>query len=237
MPSAAFKFANEYIPQMLMQQAMQRDPVAPPAPPMPEPAPVPLPQQGPTSTNQMAIAAPHAISEHEAAPAQKAASFEAQLVQMVVEKEASIFSGLGTLARGAMKAAPAMAKGVGNMARGAMRAAPALATGVGNMARGAYAVTKPITGLVTGGLPGAVRGFGGAAQSISKGGIPAALGAGLALYGGYKTLRNPIVVDSQGVNFRSPVRIPNMRFRSPIDVGGMGGGGGIRFQKPVKVLW
>lgn len=219
MPSAAFKFANEYIPQMLMQQAMQRDPVAPPAPPMPEPAPVPLPQQGPTSTNQMAIATPHAISEHEAAPAQKAASFEAQLVQMVVEKEASIFSGLGTLARGAM------------------RAAPALATGAGNMARGAYAVTKPITGLVTGGLPGAVRGFGGAAQSISKGGIPAALGAGLALYGGYKTLRNPIVVDSQGVNFRSPVRIPNMRFRSPIDVGGMGGGGGIRFQKPVKVLW
>lgn len=219
MPSAAFKFANEYIPQMLMQQAMQRDPVAPPAPPMPEPAPVPLPQQGPTSMNQMAIATPHAISEHEAAPAQKAASFEAQLVQMVVEKEASIFSGLGTLARGAM------------------RAAPALATGVGNMARGAYALTKPVTGLVTGGLPGAARGFRGAAQSIAEGGIPAALGAGLALYGGYKTLRNPIVVDSQGVNFRSPVRIPNMRFRSPIDTTGFGGGGGIRFQKPVKVLW
>lgn len=219
MPSAAFKFANEYIPQMLMQQAMQRDPVAPPVPPMPEPAPVPLPQQGPTSTNQMAIAPPHAISEHEAAPAQKAASFEAQLVQMVVEKEASIFSGLGTLARGAMRAAPAMAKGVGNMARGA------------------YAVTKPVTGLVTGGLSGAARGFGGAAQSIAKGGAPAALGAGLALYGGYNMLRNPIVVDSQGVNFRSPVRIPNMRFRSPIDTTGFGSGGGIRFQKPVKFLW
>lgn len=219
MSSAAYKFANEYIPQMLMQQMMQRDPVAPPAPPLPEPAPVPLPQQGPTSMNQMSISSPRALAEHEAVPAQKAASFEAQLVRLVVEKEASFFSGLGTLARGAMKAAPAVAKGVGNMARGA------------------YAVTKPVTGLVTGGLSGAARGFAGAGQSIAKGGAPAALGAGLALYGGYNTLRNPIVVDSQGVNFRSPVRIPNMRFRSPIDTTGLGTGGGIRFQKPVKVLW
>lgn len=225
MASAAFKFANQYIPQMLMQQIQQRDPVAPSAPPLPEPAPVPLPQQGPTSTTQMPIAAPQALVEHEAAP-QKAARFEAQLVQLAIEKDAGVFSAMGSIARG-----------IGSAAAGTARAVPTMARGVGNMARGAYAVTKPVTGLVTGGLPGMTRGFGAAANSIGKGGVPAALGAGLALYGGYNTLRNPIVVDSQGVNFRSPVRIPNMRFRPPVDLGGAGTGGGVRFQNPVKVLW
>jgi hypothetical protein len=227
MESAAFKFANEYVPQMLMQQIEQRDPVAPAAPPLPEPAPVPLPQQGPTGVNQSAVSAPRPLVEHDAAPSpQKAASFETQLVRLVAEKQAGVFGALGTMARGLGTAGATVA-----------RATPTMARGVGNMARGAYAVTKPVTGLVTGGLPGMARGFGGAAQSISKGGVPAALGAGLALYGGYNTLRSPIVADSQGVNFRSPVRIPNMRFRPPVDVGGMGTGGGIRFQKPVKVLW
>jgi hypothetical protein len=227
MESPAFKFANQYIPQMLMQQIGQRDPVAPSSPPLPEPAPVPLPQQGPTSVTQMPISAPHALAEHDAtAASQKTSSFEAQLVALVSEKQSGVLGALGTIARG-----------LGTAGAAVVRGAPTMARGVGNMARGAYAVTKPVTGLVTGGLPGMTRGFGNAAQSISRGGVPAALGAGLALYGGYNTLRNPVVVDSQGVNFRSPVRIPNMRFRSPVDVGGMGTGGGIRFQKPVKVLW
>ena len=173
----------------------------------------------------MGISTPHALAEHEAAP-QKAASFEAQLLELIAEKQSGVLGALGTMARGLGTAAGAVVRGTPTMARG-----------VGNMARGAYAVTKPVTGLVTGGLPGMARGFGNAAQSISKGGVPAALGAGLALYGGYNTLRSPIVVDSQGVNFRSPVRIPSTRFRSPVDVGGMGTGGGIRFQKPFKVLW
>lgn len=207
MPSPAYKFANEVLPLLLAEQAMQRDPVAPSEPPLPEVAPTPLP-------------------EEPAAEELKAASFEAQLVQLVLEKNASIASA----ARAAYHAA---GRGLAAVGRGVVGSG----NFVGNVGRGAFAVTKPLTGLATGGLRGAGRGVAAAGQSIAAGGAPAALGAGLALYGGYNTLRNPIIADGTGVRFRSPVHIPAMRFRPPITASGTFDGSGFRVQNPVKVLW
>lgn len=194
MTSSAYKFANEVLPLMLAEQAAQRDPVAPRQPPAPAPAPLPFPKPAESKI-----------------PAVKTASFEAQLVQLALEKDA----GLGGVLRG-----------IGSLGRG-----------VGNFGRGMWAVTKPFTGLLRGGLPGAGRGIMDAGRSIAAGGAPAVLGAGTGAYLGYSSLRSPIVAQGDSIRFQSPIRIPDGRFRSPITMRGIGTGGGIEIRNPIKTLW
>jgi hypothetical protein len=100
MSSDAYKFANEVLPLMLAEQAMGHDPVAPPSPPKPEPAPMPLP-------------------EEEAPLPAKAASFEAQLVQLACEKSAGLGGFLGSFGRGML----APARPLIGLARGGLAGA------------------------------------------------------------------------------------------------------------------
>lgn len=106
-----------------------------------------------------------------------------------------------------------------------------------NFGRGALATAKPLVGLFRGGLPGAGKGVVNAAKTIYKGGPAAAAGAGTALYAGYNTLRNPIVQDAESFRVQSPIRIPDVRWRSPIVTGPGAWGSGFRVQKPWKTLW
>lgn len=102
-----------------------------------------------------------------------------------------------------------------------------------NFGRGMLAATKPVTGLLRGGLPGAGRGLSEAAKTIYRGGPAVGAGAGAAVLLGASTLRNPIVSYGDGFKIQSPVHIPQMRFRSPVNINSSG----IRFQTPVKTLW
>ena len=130
---------------------------------------------------------------------------------------------------------------IGSVAENIARTAPTekdagLASGAMNFGRGMLAATKPITGLLGGGLGGMGRGFQTAGKMMYSGGqlSPAAMaGAGLAAYGMYNSLQNPIQRTGNGVRVRSPVRIPATRWRSPM----VASGGGVNIQSPVKVLW
>ena len=202
MASAAYKFANEVLPLMLADAAQGRQPQEDYS--QPNGAPV-LPQ-GPTATTSPAIPAPVQVEPHVAGPApQKAAAFEAQLVQLVSAK-------LRTKQSGYLNAAV-------------------------NFGRGALATAKPFIGLARGGLPGAGKGLVNAGKTIAKAGPAGAAGAGTALYAGYSTLRSPVVVDGEGIRVQSPVRIPQVRMRSPITARDGSWGSGVRFQTPWKTLW
>ena len=105
-----------------------------------------------------------------------------------------------------------------------------------NFGKGMYAATKPLTGLATGGFGGMGKGLQTAGKMMYTGGKfspAAAAGAGLAAYGMYNSLQNPIQQTGDGFRLRSPVKIPNVRLRSPV----VRDGGGINVQNPFKVLW
>lgn len=157
MPSAAYKFANEYLAQRLMQQTQHRDPVAPAQPAIPEPAPVPLPQQGPTATNSRGIEPPRALHEHDATPAAKAASFEAQLVALAVQKQASWAQAGAQLA---------------NFGRGVVGGlTPMVGSVAGSLAGGAAGAVRAGRAIARGGLPavlGTAAGLYGASQVMQS---------------------------------------------------------------------
>ena len=146
MPSAAYKFANEYLAQRFMQQANQRDPVMPAQPPLPEPAPVPLPQQGPTATTAPAIAPPRALQEHDATQP-KTASFEAQLVALATAKQAS------------WAQAPAQLLNFGRGIVGGL--APLAGSVAGSLAGGAAGAVGAGRAIARGGLPAVAGTVGG----------------------------------------------------------------------------
>lgn len=206
--SAAYKFANEVLPLMLSDMAQG----VPPAPSnYSNPAPKqPLPQ-GPTAATTPALQPAAPLQPHvpAAPPAQqKAARFETQLVALAEERLRDKEANLAAFGRGAM-----------------------------NFGRGALSVAKPVIGGIRGGLPGVGKGIVNAGKTIYKGGPAAAAGAATALYGGYKSLRSPIVEDGEGIRLQSPVRIPDVRFRSPVTMGRGAVTRGVRIQNPVVSLW
>ncbi len=106
-----------------------------------------------------------------------------------------------------------------------------------NFGRGALSLAKPVIGGIRGGLPGAGKGVVNAAKTIYKGGPAAAAGAAAGAYGLSQTVRNPIVQDAESFRVQSPIRIPEVRFRSPIVTGRGAYGSGFRVQTPWKTLW
>lgn len=119
---------------------------------------------------------------------------------------------------------------------GLMSTAGTLGRGALNFGKGMYAATKPLTGLATGGFRGMGKGLQTAGKLMYTGGKfspAAAAGAGVAAYGMYNSLQNPIQQTGDGVRLRSPIKIPNVRLRSPM----VADGGGVNVQNPFKVLW
>lgn len=200
MPSAAYKFANQVLPLALAEQAMAANPVAPAKPSIPEPAPVPLPQQGPTATTAPAIDPPRTLQEHDATAQQnKAASFEAQLVQLVVQKQAS------------WAQAPAQLFNLGRGIVGGV--APIAGSAIGSLAGGAAGAVRGIGGAVArGGLP-AVLGVGLGLYGASK-----------VMQSPIKVDRTGIRVQSPihipNMRFRSPIHESGggYRLRNPVKV-------------------
>lgn len=233
MNSAAYKFANQVMPLMLGDIAQGRAPDnynQPTEKYSPPNAVAPLPQ-GPTATNVSAIPPQGRIEPHElGAPVQKSATFEEQLVQLAVsklhEKEAANWLGAAAnFGRGALSIAKPVIGAVGGTLSGGAR---------GAMSRG---FGGAVAGAGKGFVSGAGKGINAAAKTIYKGGPAAAAGALAAGYGVSQISRNPIVMDGEGFRVRSPVRVPDVRLRSPITMGRGAIGSGFRVQTPWKTLW
>jgi hypothetical protein len=223
--SAAYKFAKDVLPLMLADAASGQPQPLEPAQPAPAPQPVQAPMppsdpnqaqnipQGPTAVTAAPIQAPQELATHELAPAQKAAA-------------ALRVCTLGALDLVMTKQA------LRNMASAQLAKEAGWASGAMNFGRGALAVTKPLTGLVRGGMRGAGAGTLAAAKTI-MGSPAAAAGAATAAYTGYKTLRNPVVEYGDGFKLQSPIRIPAARMQMPVTWAG----NGPRFQPMFKTLW
>lgn len=174
--------------------------------------------QGPTATNYPNIAPAQGLEPHDLQGAQPAGqpktastSVALQIVHQALAQKSAGLAGLASAA--------------GTLGRGAL-----------NFGKGMYAATKPITGLATGGFGGLGKGLQTAGKMMFTGGKfspAAAAGAGLAAYGMYNSLQNPIQQTGDGFRLRSPIKIPNVRLRSPV----VNDGGGVNVQNPFKVLW